>query len=121
AASLGLLNVDAFIAQQNISRLNEFERDPTEFSGRMRANQTVDIGYLASLSTDAVPAMSKLLAKAQANNDSVLIEVAEQAFACHAAQNNNYDNELPWQSFSFSGWRAYQAFQKVSEQVECLR
>lgn len=121
AASLDLLNVDAFIAQQNISRLNEFEQIKSGSTDRIRANRAVDIVYLASLSTDAVPAMSKLLAKAQANNDSVLIKVAEQAFACHAAQNNNYDNELPWQSFSFSGWRAYQAFQQVSEQVECLR
>jgi hypothetical protein len=124
-ASLNLLNVDAFIAWQNINRLDKFEEVEDGYSSRMSVETTVDISYLASLSTDAVPVMSALLTQAHETDDLALLEVAGQALACHAEKNKLYEYELPWQSINFSKLAAAQAWNLRAQealhsaQIEC--
>jgi hypothetical protein len=52
-ASLNILNMDAFIARQNVERFMMGEDFSTEGGGRYRKN--VDAAYLVTLSDDAIP------------------------------------------------------------------
>ncbi|NOH11953.1 MAG: DUF4173 domain-containing protein [Chloroflexi bacterium] len=90
STTLNALNVDGFIARQNINRA--------------RLGESLDIPYLASLSTDAVPVLRNEFVVAL-NNGGNPQEVADDiggAWACHAALHRDYDYERPWQGFHFS-------------------
>jgi hypothetical protein len=104
--SLNALNVDAFIAHQNVNRA--------------QAGEDLDIAYLASLSEDAVPAMRDIYDEASESGD--LLEEVIGAIACHAEMNWEYDYDdhpwrnYTWQSFHLSRYRAqkgWQAFQQL--------
>jgi hypothetical protein len=91
--SLSLLNVDAFIAERNIQRgMQGYE---------------LDTGYLASLSTDAVPVMSEYY---QAPGvDRPTRESVGAALACIDAREDFPYKPQAWQSINLSPWRASQA------------
>ena len=122
AVSLNVLNVDGFIVRQNIARMangSSFGSDGT--GDRYSTGSLVDVGYLATLSEDAVPVLSKLYLKA----DSVLErQVIAGAIACHAEMNDGYDYEesgyqdYTWQSFHLARFRAQQDWQARSESPE---
>ena len=94
--SLNLLNVDGFIARQNLIRA--------------RSGGTLDIAYLATLSEDVVPALSDLYEEAL--QDGEQIEAIAGAIACHAVNNQEYDytnhpsRNYTWQSFHLSRYLA---------------
>jgi hypothetical protein len=67
-ATLGLLNVDAFIVRQNV--------------GRLRETGKVDVAYLASLSADAVPGLVELAGEADPATRLELLP----ALACRLAE-----------------------------------
>ncbi|MBW8011148.1 MAG: DUF4173 domain-containing protein [Chloroflexi bacterium] len=100
--SLNLLNVDAFIAKQNVTRLEE--------------GKLLDIAYLASLSEDVVPTLSYLFASANEQEEDTVIENIAGALACHAALNNNYENDLPWQAFHLADFRAASRWDDLSSE-----
>lgn len=88
AATLPLLNVDAFIVKQNIQRAVHGE--------------DLDISYFAELSADALPA---LVEAAQSNvlPDSVR-EGVTAALACLRYRRANADAHSDWRSFHLSRW-----------------
>jgi hypothetical protein len=91
ALSLTLLNVDAFIANHNVQRAVEGEE--------------LDAAYLASLSSDAVPALADWY------NDPALSRTIHDevgaSLACINAEPARTDTN--WRSFNLSAWRADQA------------
>lgn len=87
-ATLNFVNVDAFIVQRNVERLEQGE--------------TLDIATLASLSEDALPTLANEYARA---DSSTAQEYIAGAIACHAALNNDYDYQSdPYQRYS---WRSF--------------
>jgi hypothetical protein len=99
--SLNALNVDAFIARQNVSRA--------------RAGEILDVAYLASLSEDVVPTLGKIYT--EGGGSGKLLEEITGAIACHAELNQGYSHEnYAWQSFHLSRYQAqknWQAFQEL--------
>jgi hypothetical protein len=99
-ATLNILNVDAFIVRQNVERMVEGE--------------PLDVGYLSSLTEDAVPVMSDLYNQAE---DPAVQEALAGALACHAVVNEFYDyanrpyQNYTWQSFHLARHQAQQDWQ----------
>ena len=101
AVTLNILNVDGFIARQNILRA--------------RQGQRLDIPYLASLSTDAVPALRDefVVALYGEEGQQAVGEEIGAAWACHAALHQSYTYERPWQGihlshiFARTDWMSY--------------
>jgi hypothetical protein len=89
-ASLSLLNVDAFIVEQNTMRL--------------AATGDIDIEYLTSLSNDAVPNLVKL---AEMGPEDVREELLPQ-LACTRHELETRRKNVGWPSFHISHNRAYQ-------------
>ncbi|HAF62050.1 MAG TPA: hypothetical protein DCK95_06970 [Anaerolineaceae bacterium] len=101
-ASLNLLNVDAFIARQNINRAVQ--------------GQELDVAYLATLSEDAVPALVKVFSSSEI--PSVTRDEIGAALVCHTALNEKDSSQTrPWQSFHLSTWRAERALEKTRESL----
>jgi len=101
-ATLNLLNVDGFIARQNVQRAVQ--------------GSTLDGDYLATLSTDAVPTLLQSFASPslspalKADLGSVLSTYRQQLDqrATHLAA---------WQSFNLSDWNAARQMQKVQGSI----
>lgn len=94
AVSLNVVNVDALIVRQNVARLTSPVTDALP----------LDSGYLASLSTDSVPAL------ARAFRDPQLAEPTRETLGallvCRRESLRRDAIERPWQSFHLSTWRA---------------
>ncbi len=102
AATLNLLNVDAFIVRQNVARAAEADE--------------LDIDYLASLSADAVPAMAAVF------KDESLATVTHEgvgaALFCHQHLNQDrLDEARPWQSFHLAKRRAARIYDRLDDQL----
>jgi hypothetical protein len=89
AATLSLLNVDHFIARQNVDRAAH--------------GQLLDVPYLVSLSTDSVPALAQVYAS-PAYSDSVR-EAVGAVLACRLDGQRPRAN-ADWRSFNLSRWNA---------------
>jgi hypothetical protein len=98
-ASLGFLNVDAFIAYQNIERAN--------------LGYELDITYLTQLSDDAVPAMSELFSGEQ--NKEIRTAIGA-ALTCkiHQAITQETDD---WRSFHISRNNAHIELRRLESQL----
>jgi hypothetical protein len=99
--SLTLLNVDAFIFERNVLRFEQ--------------GQDLDIGYLASLSTDAVPAMVTLY-QSQAVSATTRDHIGA-ALACLQAQADSRGDDSSWQSFHLSQSRAETSLRLVADNL----
>ena len=89
AATLNLLNVDAFIVRQNMLR--------------SAGGAELDMAYLASLSDDAIPALANAMGEKSVSN--VTREAVSASLVCYWYQNEsrfNSEDPLPWQSFHLS-------------------
>ncbi|MCB2178502.1 DUF4173 domain-containing protein [bacterium] len=98
-ASLNIVNVDAFIVQRNVERLEQGE--------------PLDIAYLASLNEDALPALADAYAQAENTADQQAIA---GAIACHAALNDDFSYQAErysWRSFHFSRSQAQSVWENV--------
>ena len=99
--SLNLLNVDAFIARQNILRAAQGE--------------PLDGAYLLSLSDDAVP---ELFAQFDtATYPQRLHDEIGAALACRAAMRSDEETPSPWPSFHWSQARARGLIQSRQSQL----
>jgi hypothetical protein len=102
AASLPILNVDAFIVNQNIRR-------------EVQEKNAVDLDsqYFIELSDDAIP---PLVAALQTSTlpDPVHEKIAA-ALACIRDERELNDREYSWQSFHFARFRADKALTSVEE------
>lgn len=97
AASLTLMNVDGFIVRQNVAR-------------HVQGNP-LDVGYLASLSPDAVPVLAGFYQSETL--DASTRDMVGAALACFNRQaesrQSGEETPAPWQSFHLSRYRADQS------------
>lgn len=98
--SLAILNVDAFIVHQNVSRAERGEQ--------------FDASYLLSLSQDAIPAMFD--AYHQANLSSKDRNALGGMLACMAKEYVPEEKQ-PWQSFHLSTDRAIRLFEQNKSEI----
>lgn len=107
AASLPILNVDAFIVNQNIQR---------ELNGT--AVEDLDSVYFVQLSDDAIPPLVNAL-QTPSLPDSVHEKVTA-ALACirYSRDQRLNDREYTWQSFHFSRANADNALASVKSQID---
>ena len=98
--SLNFLNVDAFIAHQNIHfAVNGKELDTT---------------YLASLSNDAVPTLVNNYSTATLSPETK--KAIEAVLVCYDINQKANSPQLQnWQSFHFSNWKAARQLQSTGE------
>lgn len=97
AATLTLLNVDGFIVRQNVARAVQGEE--------------LDVGYLASLSSDSVPDLGSAL-----QDESLPAETRDAvgaALACQAYTLNSNRSDPNWRAFTFSRLWADTALKQV--------
>lgn len=109
AASLPILNVDAFIVDQNIRR---------ELNGT--AVEDLDSPYFTQLSDDAIPPLVKAL-QTPSLPDSVHEKVTA-ALACirHQRDLRQNDREYSWQAFHFSRIHADRALESVKSEMDAI-
>ncbi len=108
--SLGLLNVDAFIVQQNIQREVQGAGDASSNS------DTLDAQYFVNLSDDAVPPLV-----AAYNDESLSDSAREQvgaSLACIRSARDQNTSQLSWQSFHFSRYAADRALETVNKDLD---
>jgi hypothetical protein len=102
--TLTLLNVDGFIVRQNVARA--------------AAGKSLDVAYLASLSTDSVPAL------VGAYQDGALPgytrDAVGAALVCHEKIPSG-STDRSWQGFTLSGGQARQALGKVQSQLDAYQ
>jgi hypothetical protein len=100
--SLSLLNVDAFIFQRNIQRFEQ--------------GQALDVGYLASLSADAIPDM---VARYRSPNvTGPTRDRVGAVLACLQSRAETQPEDSSWQSFHLSKFWAKQALSLVAEDLK---
>jgi hypothetical protein len=101
AVTLTLMNVDGFIARQNVARAV--------------AGESLDVAYLASLSQDSVPALVEQF------QDQALPgytrDAVGAALVCHERTASG-GMDKNWRSFTLSSWRADQALQQVQSRLD---
>lgn len=103
ALTLGLLGVDPFIVRKNIDRSIQGE--------------AFDAGYLASLSSDAVPVMAEFFSGRNLPAD--LREGVGASLVCFQQMRENEPlDERPWQSFHLADRAALNALESVSRELE---
>lgn len=98
-ASLAILNVDGFIVDRNVQRAIDGEE--------------LDLAYLNTLSTDAVPGLL-----ANYTDPELPPEARHKLGAALACREKTTDDPgtLPWQSFNLSQARAYRLLQENADQ-----
>ncbi len=102
ALSLTLLNVDAFIFQRNLARFEQ--------------GQTLDVGYLASLSPDAIP-----MIVTQFETPALKAETRDRlgaVLACVQFQNTSNSPDTSWQAFHLSNTWAKNSLQRVAASLK---
>jgi hypothetical protein len=113
--SLSLLNVDAFIVNQNVQREIRSTTDKTFAQGRA----DLDAQYFLDLSDDAVPSMVSLF-----RSKSVPVSVKEKvgaALACKQYQRTQEERKYTWQSFHFSRLNADTGFEQVKKELQAYK
>jgi hypothetical protein len=99
-ATLGLLNVDAFIVRQNVQRLTE--------SGK------IDIPYLASLSSDAIPGLVDLAGSAAEAERRDLLP----ALACRRAELERWEQDTGLPSYHLSHATALASLRPIVDELD---
>jgi hypothetical protein len=97
--TLGLINVDAFIVRENVGRLQE--------TGK------VDVAYLASLSSDAVPGLVRLAGEADPATRLELLP----ALACRLGQLESRAAETGLPSFHLSYTAALESLRGMEDDL----
>lgn len=113
AASLSLLNVDAFIVRQNIQR--ELRGASIQDPPASRDRIGLDANYFLDLSDDAIPAMA-----AGFRNKALPVPVRENigaALACKLYSRENSGQDVPWQGFHISRLTADRIFAELNKEL----
>lgn len=105
ALSLTVMNVDGFIFQRNVT---SFE-----------LGNDLDVGYLASLSADAVPDMVSLYQSQPAKSE--LRDRVGAALACMMHAETTRQVYPAWQSFHLSEYRAALALKSITEALKTYK
>ncbi len=105
-ATLGILNIDKFIIQRNLEHA--------------AAGLPLDVGYLATLSNDAVPVLANYLTDAEM--PETVRDGVGAALVCYRNNTDFFtDTERPWQSFHLSDAHARSAWAQVSAELDGYR
>jgi hypothetical protein len=99
AATMNLLNVDAFITTRNTTRLAE--------------TGEIDVDYISSLSNDAMPGLIRL---AQGSPSWVRSELLPY-LACHQALLSDREGRASWQSYHLSHVRAQKLLSTIDDDL----
>ena len=113
AISLPILNVDAFIVNQNIQREIRSQND-TKLSQGSRVD--LDAAYFLDLSDDAVPALVEAY-QTKSLPDSVREKVGA-SLACIQYQRGQDNPKLTWQSFHFARFNADKALATIQKDIK---
>jgi len=100
SASLALMNVDAFIVRQNVSRSQQ--------------GHDLDVHYLTQLSDDAIPVVAELFAAEQNQETKATLGAV---LACRNSQNRNKEMN-DWRSFHFSRAKSDLELRQLATQLE---
>jgi hypothetical protein len=102
AASLILFNVDSAIVNRNVFRASQ--------------GKNLNVGHLASLSTDAIPA---LVAAYQSGDVSdATREGLGSVLLCYVKSNKlEFEQDVDWRSFNYSDWLAVQRLKEIQPQL----
>jgi hypothetical protein len=101
AATLVLINVDGSIVRQNVRRAE--------------AGAGLDVAYLASLSTDSVPALVQTYQSSSL--PAGIREAAGAALACRAYVGSGRP-QADWRAFTLSGWQSETALKPVQASLK---
>ena len=113
--SLNLLNVDAFIVNQNVQR--EIRGATDQVFSRGRAD--LDAQYFVGLSDDAIPALVGAF-----HSKSMPIAVQEKigaALVCKQYDRKQDTRTYPWQSFHFSRWNADRQLNSLKKELDTYK
>jgi hypothetical protein len=117
AASLPILNVDAFIVRQNIAHeIKSVTSITGESQTRSGTAENFDEQYLTQLSDDAVPALVAVF-----NDKQVSDELHEQvgvALACIRHERGMDKRKPSWQSFHFAQFTADRALAEIKTELD---
>jgi hypothetical protein len=111
AASLSLLNVDAFIVERNIQRAVNVGQNALAQEGA-----PLDAQYFLDLSDDAVPALVEAY-HSPALPDAVKEKVGA-ALACIRYRREQAVHPYPWQSFHLSRWYADRSLNSMKKELD---
>ena len=98
-ATLGIVNVDGFIAAQNLERFEE--------------TGDLDVAYLAQLTPDAIPTIAMWLSSAIMSTPTEL----NAQLACRAGVLTSELSDQSWQSFHVGRQRAWNALADIGEDL----
>lgn len=102
-ASLNILNVDAFIAHQNIQRATQ--------------GKELDASYLSAMANDAIPTLVK-----DYSDVNLIPEIKNEIGAALTCYNENLNTKSSqtqfWQSFNLSDWNAAREINKIQETIK---
>ena len=110
AISLPILNVDAFIVNQNIQR---------EIAAEANDSTNLDTEYFLGLSDDAVPALVSAY-QTPTLPDTVREEIGA-SLACINYNRELDTRELSWQSFHFATFNADKALASISNDLKAYK
>jgi hypothetical protein len=117
AASLALMNVDAFIVRQNIARELSGQPAPDSQSapGSRGERVELDTNYFLTLSDDAVPALVQAYQSGSLPDD--IENRLAGSLACIRNARKPGDEKLPWQGFHLSSFFADQALARIDQDL----
>lgn len=98
AISLTLVNVDAAIIKRNVFRVSQ--------------GKNLNVGHLASLSTDAVPALVKSY-QSQGISDTTREGIGAVLLCYIHSGKVQIGQPVDWPSFNYSYWRAFQSLSVI--------
>ena len=104
AVTLTLLNVDGFIVRQNVARA--------------ATGESLDVTYLASLSSDSVPAL--VAAYQDQTLPGYTRDAVGAALVCHEHVTSG-SGDQNWRSYTLSGGRADQALRQVQSRLDAYQ
>ena len=113
AMSLPILNVDAFIVNQNIQRELHSQKDPNLPQG---GRVDLDAQYFLDLSDDAVPALVK--AYRTSSLPAPVQEKVGAALACIQYKRGLDERKLPWQSFQLARFNADKTLASIKKDLK---
>jgi hypothetical protein len=113
--SLGLLNVDGFIVNQNVQReLRGAVAQPVT-----QERSDLDAQYFLGLSDDAIPTMATAFTSKSLPDD--VHEKLGAALTCKRYERKQDSQEYPWQSFHVSRYQAGVAFEKIKKELDAYK
>ncbi|RJP49327.1 MAG: DUF4173 domain-containing protein [Anaerolineaceae bacterium] len=119
AATLPILNVDAFIVKQNIQRALDgnlaFDNNPSRSGSDPIDADQLDISYFTQLSADALPA---LVASFRADSTPASVRDALGAALTCLRYEADASPDTNWRSYHFSRWNERKLLDEIRPELE---